>query len=558
MESRVYPGSTPKMTRKKIALITTHQIDLGIRTLAGSLKGEIDYVLINLSTRNQDFSSKYPEQVIEQVSDLIKDCDFIGFSAIDLHFQRTTNLAQQLRKRSGIPVIFGGIHAIMYPEECIKYADAVCIGEGDISLKELILNWDSRYTSIKSNFWLRRGRNIMRLRRERLITELDKLPMPDFSSDKYFALFNNRLVNLHRSSHRPHLEHHQIGHKNTIVYASDRGCPNSCSYCYNRNLREIFRCPGKEYLRQKSVARIITELKKLKEDSPGAEFLNLMNDDTAARTEKDIQKFSKMYKKEIGLPFYCMVSPQTITDNKIRNLIAAGCVELNMGIQTNETVNCGMYQRFTSDALILAKVKMLNKYHNKIKLFYDFIINNPGETEEQTVMTINLIKQIPIPFDVVTHNLCLGKGSALYQRFKKQGIITKHSKIFESDYHDFSSNIEEYRHNRNFYANLIMEWISGLHNKKRIGRLPREKKDLASFKPFEPLFKKSDFNTSFNESEEVSTLDFLLSDDVKHYLKEKPEVLCKIHAALPTTLHSNSKNAVAVKGQSSHVRTNKK
>jgi len=546
MESRFCLGSVNKMNRAKIALITTHQIDLGIRTLAGSLKGEIDYILLNLSTGNQEFSHKYSEQVIDQVSDLIKDCDFIGFSAIDLYFQRATNLAQQLKKRLSIPVIFGGIHAIMYPEECIKYADAVCIGEGDISLKELILNWETRYTTMKANFWLKKGRKIIKLPRERLIKDLDRLPMPDFSFDKYFALYNNRLVNIRRRKYRPHLEHHQIGHKNTIIYASDRGCPNSCSYCYNRNLREIFRCPGKEYLRQKSVARIITELKKLKKDSPWADFLNLMNDDTAARSEDEIRAFSKMYKKEIRLPFYCMVSPQTITDNKIRNLIAAGCVELNVGIQTNETVNYEIYQRFTSDALILSRVKLLNKYCNKIKLFYDFIINNPGETEEQTVRTIDLIKQIPLPFDVVTHNLCLGKGSALYQRFKKQGIITKHSKIFDSDYHDFGKNINEHSHNDNFYVNLIMDWISGLHSKKMIGRLPREKAELKYFKPFKPLFGKSDFRNLFNESDEMSTLDFLLSNDVKHYLKENPKILFKIRVSLPSIVYSNSGHCATI------------
>ena len=37
-------------------------------------------------------------------------------------------------------IIWGGIHAIVHPEDAIKYADAVCTGEGEFSFQKLLLH----------------------------------------------------------------------------------------------------------------------------------------------------------------------------------------------------------------------------------------------------------------------------------------------------------------------------------------------------------------------------------------------------------------------------------
>ena len=48
------------------------------------------------------------------------------------------DLTRLVQDRLGVPVLWGGTHAILSPEECIKEADAVCVGEGDVTIIEML------------------------------------------------------------------------------------------------------------------------------------------------------------------------------------------------------------------------------------------------------------------------------------------------------------------------------------------------------------------------------------------------------------------------------------
>lgn len=65
----------------------------------------------------------------------IGDADVIAFSGMSKfagHIKKTISLLNLKNKR---PVyVWGGIHASVFPEDAIGYADAVCIGEGEKTL----------------------------------------------------------------------------------------------------------------------------------------------------------------------------------------------------------------------------------------------------------------------------------------------------------------------------------------------------------------------------------------------------------------------------------------
>ena len=68
----------------------------------------------------------------EQIEDIPPDIksDLIGISTTTVTAIRAYELAQSLKQR-GISVVLGGVHASMCPEEASRYADAVCIGDGE-------------------------------------------------------------------------------------------------------------------------------------------------------------------------------------------------------------------------------------------------------------------------------------------------------------------------------------------------------------------------------------------------------------------------------------------
>ena len=59
-----------------------------------------------------------------------RDADLVGITAFTASANRSYEIAEVYRAR-GIPVVMGGIHASMRPEETLGFADAVVIGEAE-------------------------------------------------------------------------------------------------------------------------------------------------------------------------------------------------------------------------------------------------------------------------------------------------------------------------------------------------------------------------------------------------------------------------------------------
>lgn len=566
----------------RVALATVTQIDLGIKALSGSLQKEgFEVGKFNL-LKEDGFSEEELEAIIEK----FKGYDIIGISATDLGFDsRIVPMLRMIKEKLQIPVVLGGTHAILDPIDCLKKgADAVCLGEGDYDFVNLLKNWRTREENEIRNFILRDDKvdydnegDVGKLKEK--IKTLRNVPVekineltPDFSYHNYWALRGGQLVELTAET-MDDFSHHQIGHKNTIVYASDRGCPHSCTYCYNRNMRETYKESAEEqglktgvYHRRKDIKVIIKELEELKKENPQIEFMNLMNDDTAARSLEELQEFAKLYKEKIGWPFYCMVSPQAISGKsgheKVKALIDAGMKELNMGIQTNSKTNREIFGRVQPDEMVLDVVKMLNEFsrkdprikeYGKIDVFFDFIIHNPFESEEDIRKTINLIKHFPIPFDQVSHSLFVGRTTVLRKMLdKKQAKAKEHGEsvdrvledgIGESDYHDTHKFYDWLKGNKNFEINTLMEFMAGRHDDSRTGRIPRLVKDLLLFPAFKELFDSNAESRLLTEEiaipEKMLSIDFLSNERVLGYFKDNKDVF--------KTLISNMDNMAKIR-----------
>jgi radical SAM superfamily enzyme YgiQ (UPF0313 family) len=78
--------------------------------------------------------------------------------------RRAYQIASEYRKR-GVPVIFGGFHATMMPEEAEQYAEAIVIGEAEPIWLELID--DLRHTTLKKRYQAVSQTNLADIRTDR-------------------------------------------------------------------------------------------------------------------------------------------------------------------------------------------------------------------------------------------------------------------------------------------------------------------------------------------------------------------------------------------------------
>ena len=76
------------------------------------------------------------DEGIEDVPERL-EADLIGLSVITGTAKRAYALAAQYRKQ-GIPVVLGGPHVTLMPEEAMQHADAVCAGYAEETWPQLL------------------------------------------------------------------------------------------------------------------------------------------------------------------------------------------------------------------------------------------------------------------------------------------------------------------------------------------------------------------------------------------------------------------------------------
>ena len=118
---------------------------------------------------------------IHKVAQFMAEGDIAAFSSMTQSAATVYKIIADIRRINPLSyIIWGGIHAIIQPEDAIKHSDAVCTGEGEFAFKillELFKN-EKNYTTTPS-FWFRKDNNIIKNRNLPLMTpkEMDELPL---------------------------------------------------------------------------------------------------------------------------------------------------------------------------------------------------------------------------------------------------------------------------------------------------------------------------------------------------------------------------------------------
>ena len=72
--------------------------------------------------------------------------------------------------------------------------------------------------------------------------------------------------------------------------------------------------------------------------------------------------------------------------------------------------------------IIDKKIRMVNDFSH-VKAFYDIILDNPWETDEDIIETLIFLSKLPTPFEVSGFSLVFFPGTALYRKAKEEGIV---------------------------------------------------------------------------------------------------------------------------------------
>jgi radical SAM superfamily enzyme YgiQ (UPF0313 family) len=136
--------------------------------------------------------------------DLAQEADLVGITAMTPSACRAYEIADAFRSR-GVPVVMGGMHATMLPEEAISHCDAVVVGEAE-------------------GLWPRLLRDLAQEKMERV-----------YRHDAYPSLAGLRDADWSLYRDKGYLPMHCV--------ETTRGCPHGCDFCSVTNsFGGRFRC----------------------------------------------------------------------------------------------------------------------------------------------------------------------------------------------------------------------------------------------------------------------------------------------------------------------------
>jgi radical SAM superfamily enzyme YgiQ (UPF0313 family) len=315
-----------------------------------------------------------PHWQVAHVDEEVKPVDFdvqtdlVGITFHTPSAQHAYEIARRFRAR-GVPVVMGGPHVTLVPEEAIQHADAIFIGEAEV-------------------LW------------EQFLSEFE----------------NGEYQKIYQSAHIPDLAHvpqarkelfHRKDYTNGVLFAS-RGCPNQCDFC---TLSVMY----KNHLRKRPVKEVAAEFASFK-----GKVIIFWDDNIAADLDyaKDLFRAIAPYKKW----WSSQASIHAGQDAEFLDLAAkSGCKQLFLGLESISQASMNeVHKRFNR---VEGYAEIIRRIHDHgIAVQAGIVFGFDHDTPAIFNDTLEFLEQVGVQnatFNILTPF----PGTRLYKRLEAEGRI---------------------------------------------------------------------------------------------------------------------------------------
>ena len=290
--------------------------------------------------------------------------DLLAYSMMSVDMKDMKKFNDALRKRMKTFTLLGGPHATL-ERSCIDDPgiDAICIGEGDRAIVDVV-------EKLENGKDLEGIPNIMTssdapLKLRCFIEELDNIPFMDRDLVYSYA------------------EMARFGIKGIWT---NRGCVFRCPYCFNNRYNKLYKGKG-NIVRRRSVDSIIRETFELVANYH-VEFIRIQDDVFVLGVDAWLKEFSERWSTEIGIPFYCLLRSELVTDEMAYYLKKAGCFSICMSIETaDDNVRKRMLRRKVSKEDLERAFRVFKKH--KINVYANTMLALPFSSLEQDIASLD-------------------------------------------------------------------------------------------------------------------------------------------------------------------------
>ncbi len=330
---------------------------LGLLTLVSSLPQGTDVVFVDENLEKGPLETIYRE-----------DYDLVALTGQVIQAERTLELAARFVERN-IPVVVGGVHASVFPEDYEALGVSVVCGEGEGLFQEYLAD-------------LERGETRSVYRKDpKDCVDLSTIPDPVFS--------------------------HVSGNRYSLMgVQTTRGCPYRCRYC---NVSAML---GDRY-RHRPVERVRQEVVEVKRRWPDAMFY-FFDDNLFADTEYALELFESLADLDLGI--WGTHADVSIAENKelLRLLTRNGRPFLAIGFETLSETNAKALGNPVKAGAVNDLGRRVDKLRNAgIDVGGSFMFGFPGDTARELERIVSFVQEHGIRGYITRYSAI--PGSAMYE-----------------------------------------------------------------------------------------------------------------------------------------------
>ncbi|MBD3252712.1 radical SAM protein [Candidatus Pacearchaeota archaeon] len=317
----------------------------------------------------------------EQISpiDYNMNVDLVAISVNTSVAKRAYEIADNFRKK-GVKVVFGGLHPSLMPDESLKYADSIVIGDANESWKELLI--DFKKNKLKRKYISNQKKPI-------------NLPTPKWEIFKKMSYLNTNFIEV------------------------TRGCSHNCKFCSTSVFYHHLH-------RKRPIKEVIRDIKKVK--SFPKNFIFFVDDNIAC----DREYAKKLFKALIPLKII-WISQATVDIGEDEELVKlaseSGCGGLFLGFDSISKLNLEKMNKKHNYISYLKSVRMLQKYEIVIEGGFMFGFDN--DTKNTFRETLEFLKESKIESFLAMY-LTPIPGTKIYNEYKKQNkLLTEDHSLYD-------------------------------------------------------------------------------------------------------------------------------
>ncbi len=304
--------------------------------------------------------------------------DLVAVTCMTPIAPRAYEIAGMFRSR-GVPVVLGGIHPSLVPDEAGRHADSVVVGEAEGCWSSLLEDW-----------------NAHRLR-------------PRYEGG--FATLCEDTVRCKREDLLPHPY-------TMVPVETTRGCPYDCSFC------SVTRFYGRRY-RMRPVDRVVAEVASL--DMSWFFFIddNIIGSGQRCR-ERSVELFDAL--RGLKKKFLCGACITVADDPKLlKKMYAAGARQVFIGFESIEKDALGMLGkkvnlRHTNDYLSYYKYAVRKIHDQGISVTGGFIVGTDSDDKNIFRKIVDFVFEASIDIDQINILIPLPQ-TRIYEQFSAQNRL---------------------------------------------------------------------------------------------------------------------------------------